>query len=176
MVGRVIVVTSPLEDEGKNTISVSLAAAAAVIGRHAVVVDFDLRRSGLTDTKGLPAVSGAGVVAYLAQRAAVDDLVATEDDGRFAVIGVGETASDPGALIASPRLPELLDQLRERFELVILNAPPILPVRDAKTLADYGDATLMVLRWGRTSPEAAAAAMGIFDRPIAGAVAEPRRL
>ena len=167
---RVIVVTSPLEDEGKNTIATSLAAAAAVIGRHAVVVDFDLRRGGLANTEGLPATREAGVVAYLAQRAAVDDLFETADEGHFAVIGVGEAAADPGALIASPRLPELLGQLRERFELMILNAPPILPVRDAKTLADYADATVLVLRWGKTSAEAAAAAMEIFGRPVTGAV------
>ena len=168
--GRVIVVTSPLEDEGKNTVAASLGAAAAVIGRHAVVVDFDLRRPEVAGSGGLPVPNGAGVVAYLADRAHVEDLVVAEDEHHFAVIGVGETAVDPGSLIASPRLPELLAQLRERFELVILNAPPILPVRDAKTLADYADATLMVLRWGRTSPEAAAAAMGIFDRPVTGAV------
>lgn len=166
---RVVVVTSPLEGEGKNTVATSLAAAAAVIGRHVVVVDFDLRRPGLTGDALVPA-EGAGVVAYLAERAIVDDLVPVREEGRFAIIGVGETASDPGALIASPRLPQLLDQLRERFELVVLNAPPILPVRDAKTLADHADGTLMVLRWGRTSPEAAAAAMELFDRPIVGAV------
>jgi uncharacterized protein involved in exopolysaccharide biosynthesis/Mrp family chromosome partitioning ATPase len=167
---KVVVVTSPLDDEGKNTIAASLGAAAAVIGRHAVVVDFDLRRPETSGSNTLPVPNGAGVVAYLADRARVDELAIAQDEQHFAVIGVGESAADPGALIASPRLPELLDQLRERFELVILNAPPILPVRDAKTLADHADATLMVLRWGRTSPEAAAAAMGLFDRPVTGAV------
>ena len=168
--GRVIVVTSPLEGEGKNTVATSLVAAAGVIGRNAVVVDFDLRRPGLEVGELVDEERGAGVVAFLANRAAVDDLVTVEGEGRFTVIGVGETARDPGALIASPQLPKLLAELRERFELVIINAPPILPVRDAKTLADYADATLLVLRWGRTSPEAAAAAMEIFGRPITGAV------
>ena len=168
--GRVIVVTSPLEGEGKNTVATSLVAAAGVIGRNAVVVDFDLRRPGLEIGQSVQEERGAGVVAFLANRAAVDDLVTVEGEGRFTVIGVGETAQDPGALIASPQLPKLLAELRERFELVIINAPPILPVRDAKTLADYADATLLVLRWGRTSPEAAAAAMEIFGRPITGAV------
>lgn len=165
---RVIVVTSPLQGEGKNTVATSLAAAAAVIGRHVVVVDFDLRRPG-TESEGLSMSTGVGVVAYLAERALVDDLVVGQEGG-FTVIGVEENAADPGALIVSPRLPQLLAQLRERFELVILNAPPILPVRDAKTLADHADAALLVLRWGRTSPEAAATAMEIFGRPITGAV------
>lgn len=167
---QVVMVTSPLEGEGKNTVATSLAAAAAVIGRHVVIVDFDLRRPGITSRDGGGGASGAGVVAYLSERAVVEDLVPAESEGRFAVIEVGEAALDPGALIASPRLPQLLAQLRERFELVILNAPPVLPVRDAKTLADNADATLLVLRWGRTSPEAAAAAIEIFDRQITGVV------
>lgn len=168
---RVVVITSPLEGEGKNTIAASLAGAAAAIGRNAVVVDFDLRRRGGSDIAGVTGVRGPGVVAYLANRSAeIDDLLVPEDRGRFATIGVGPNAPDPGSLIVSPRLPELVEKLRERFDLVILNAPPVLPVRDAKTLASHADATLMVLRWGRTSPEAAAAAMEMFDQPITGAV------
>jgi len=168
--GRVVVITSPLEGEGKNTVAVSLAAAAAVLGRRAVVVDFDLRRPDPAMNEGNSEGKSAGVVAFLAKRALVDDLVTVEEEGHFAVIGVGETARDPGALIGSPQLPQLISELRDRFELVILNGPPILPVRDAKTLADQADATLLVLRWGRTSPEAAMAAMEIFGGQIAGAV------
>ena len=166
---RVVVVTSPSGGEGKNTIATSLAAAAASVGRVAVVVDFDLRRPklGAAQTGAKP---GTGVVAYLSGGAAVDDLPVTENEGHFAVIGVGEVPMDPGVLITSPRLPGLIDQLRDRYDLIILNAPPILPVRDAKTLADLGDATLLVLKWGKTNPEAARVAMEMFDRPVTGAV------
>lgn len=167
---RMIVVTSPLEDEGKNTIATSLAAAAATIGRNVVVVDFDLRRPSMSNQDLSTDDGTVGVTTFLAKRAGVEDLVAAGGSRSFSMIGVGETAADPGALIASPRLSELLDQLRDRFELVILNAPPILPVRDAKTLSTYADAALLVVRWGRTSPEAAAAAMESFGRPIIGAV------
>ena len=57
-----------------------------------------------------------------------------------------------------------------RRACALLNAPPILPVRDAKTLTEYADSTLLVLRWGYTNPEAARIAMEMFERPIAGAV------
>ena len=83
---------------------------------------------------------------------------------------MGDIPLDPGSLIASPRLPEMVDALREHYDFVILNAPPILPVRDAKTLTEYADSTLLVLRWGYTNPEAARVAMETFERPIAGAV------
>lgn len=166
---RVVVVTSPLDGEGKNTIAASLAAAASVIGRNVVIVDFDLRRPSINGGELSPA-GAIGVTTFLAKHAGVEDLVVAGGKHSFSIIGVGEAAADPGALIASPRLPMLIDELRQRFELVILNAPPILPVRDAKTLSGYADAALLVLRWGRTSPEAAAAAMESFGRPIIGAV------
>lgn len=167
--GHVVVVTSPLEREGKNTIATSLGAAAAAIGRNAVVVDFDLRRPAnplaLADD-----TASTGVAAFLSDHATVDDLAVVRDEARFALIGTGETPADPGSLIASSRLPLLIGELRERYDTVILNAPPILPVRDAKMLADVADSTLLVLRWGKTDPEAARVAIELFDRPITGAV------
>lgn len=167
---RVVVITSPLEGEGKNTTATSLAAAAAVVGRNVVLVDLDLRRPRIGFDVAGPA-TGTGIVAYLSGVAAIDEVsVREEAQGRFAIIGAGEVPINPGALIASPRLPAFIDQLRRRYDLIILNAPPILPVRDAKTLADVADSTLLVLRWGYTNPEAARIAIDMFDRPITGAV------
>jgi succinoglycan biosynthesis transport protein ExoP len=163
---HVVMVTSPLDGEGKNTICTSLAAAAATIGRNAVVVDFDLRRPGI----GLVPSKDNGVVGYLSGHAVVDELAVMREDSHFSTIAVGDTPIDPGALIASPLLPTMLEQLRERYDLIVLNAPPILPVRDAKTLAELADSTILVLRWGHTNPEAARVAIEMFERPITGAV------
>lgn len=165
---QVVLVTSPLDGEGKNTIATSLAAAASAIGRRAVVVDFDLRHPAAEPDAAIP--GHGGVVAYLSGSARMDELAVVAAESRFEMIDVGSVPVDPGALIASPRLPVMIDQLRARYDLVILNAPPILPVRDAKTLAELSDATILVLRWGRSRPEAARVAMEVFERPIAGAV------
>jgi succinoglycan biosynthesis transport protein ExoP len=163
---HVVVVTSPLDGEGKSTIATSLAAAATAVGRRAVVVDFDLRRPNIASEER----KSVGVVSYLSGKAGLDDLPVIQNGGQYAVIAVGDIPLDPGSLIASPRLPEMVDALREHYDFVILNAPPILPVRDAKTLTEYADSTLLVLRWGYTNPEAARVAMETFERPIAGAV------
>jgi len=162
---QVVVVTSPLDGEGKSTIATSLAAAAGAVSRRAVVVDFDLRRPNIE-----AGCKGNGVVGYLTGRAGLEDLPVIQEDSHFSVIAVGDTPMDPGALIASPRLPRMVNALRQHYDLVILNAPPILPVRDAKTLTEYADSTILVLRWGMTSPEAARVAMEMFERPITGAV------
>ncbi len=163
---HVVLVTSPLDGEGKSTIATSLASAASIVGRRAVVVDFDLRRPDIQPA----GPKSTGVVGYLSGKAGMEDLPVIQQGSHFATIAVVDTPVDPGSLIASPRLPMMIDTLRRHYDFVILNAPPILPVRDAKTLTDYADSTLLVMRWGYTNPEAARVAMEMFERPIAGAV------
>lgn len=168
---HVVVITSPLEAEGKNTIAKSLAATATRVDQRVVVVDFDLRRPELALGSAAPGeVPQTGVVAYLTGDASFDQLSVSHEGQPFASLGAGQAPLDPGALLSSPRLPRLIAQLREHYSLVILNAPPILPVRDAKMLADVADSTLLVLRWGKTDPEAARVAVQVFGRSITGAV------
>ena len=167
---HVVVITSPLEAEGKNTIAKSLAATATRVDLRVVVVDFDLRRPELALGNTGGDEPQTGVVAYLAGDASYDQLTVSHDGQPFASLGAGRAPFDPGALLSSPRLPRLIAQLREHYGLVILNAPPILPVRDAKMLADVADSTLLVLRWGKTDPEAARVAVQVFGKQITGAV------
>lgn len=178
---KVVVVTSPLANEGKTTIANSLAAAATTLGHSAVMLDVDLRQPAvyealLDDEGGFRGGNHADIVAYLNDRARLDQLIGPEEmvtDGEgapFVRIDARETVKDPGALISSPRLAKLIAQLRERFDLVVLNAPPILPVRDAKILAGYADGALLVMRWGKTHPDAARVASDIFGDKLVGAV------
>ena len=178
---KVMVVTSPLANEGKSTVANSLAAAATTLGHSAVMLDVDLRKPAVYDAligeEGTSHAAGtADIVAYLNDRARLDQLIGAEaeiadgDHASFVRINAHEAAQDPGALISSPRLAKLIAQLRERFDLVVLNAPPILPVRDAKILAGYADGALMVLRWGSTHPDAARVAVELFGDKMMGAV------
>jgi uncharacterized protein involved in exopolysaccharide biosynthesis/Mrp family chromosome partitioning ATPase len=167
---QVIVVTSPLPDEGKSTVANGLAAAASAIGRSAVVVDLDMRKQ-----EGLRSVSETeaepDVVAFLTQGAALDQVLSAGSEAEpFAAISVRQAVFDPGGMLESPRLRVLFSELRHRFDLVVVNAPPILPVHDAKTLSRLADGTLLVLRWGHTDPDAARTAMEAFGDGIIGAV------
>ena len=95
----------------------------------------------------------------------------TEEKRAFpTVLSVHHPVADPGALIASPQLGELVQELRKQFDFVVLNAPPLLAVRDAKTLSYIADDTLMVVRWGETTIEEAEAAIATLDRPPAAMV------
>lgn len=165
---QTIVVTSALPREGKTTIAMSLAAAAASVGRRAVAVDLDLRRPGLLRALNLPE-NPPGVLEYLAHEASVDDLLVWDEQQADLAWICTDPSPNPGAALSSPKLRALLDELRQGFEVIVLNAPPILPVRDAKTLAEMADATLFILPWG-TSPDAPLAAVQSLTSNLVGVV------
>ncbi|GGE14588.1 chain-length determining protein [Polymorphobacter glacialis] len=163
MRGGCIVITSPLPSDGKTLIAASLAAAAATLGRRAVLVDFDLRRPTVLETLSMSAGSGDLVDCLMSERkfhrSELDAIIQANDDlPRLSVVGVTRVIDDPSAALSSPRVGEIIGALRERFDLVILNAPPILAVRDAKGLSVLANQTLLVIRWGHTTPEIAKAA------------------
>ena len=152
---RCIVVTSPLPREGKTTIALGLASASAALGRRTVVVDLDLRRPALLEVMHHP-VAELDAVAYLEGRAKLFEVVGTDAIlPRLHVIGVAHEPADPGGLVASAAMRELIAELRTNYDVVVINAPPVLPVHDALVLAGLADATLMVLRWGKSRPDAA---------------------
>lgn len=177
---QVVAVTSALPGEGKSTVALSLAAAATMTGRRGILVDLDLRRHGLLQDMQRES-GGPDLLEYLSKREPVAGLLPTvgdssarlEDEGPRAfptVLSVHHPVADPGSLIASPRLAELVGELRKQFDFVVLNAPPLLAVRDAKVLSHIADDTLVVVRWGQTTVEEAEAAIDTLDRPPAGVV------
>lgn len=164
---QVVVITSPVPDDGKSTISAALAAAAASLGRRAIVVDLDMRRPG--NQADDDASAGADLIAFLGDHANLDELLVDGEHG-FSTISIRQKVVDPRGLLESPRLRALIEELRNRFDLVALNAPPIIPVRDAKTLTSIADSAILVIRWGVTDPSAAATAVDIFGNELMGVV------
>ena len=168
---QVVVVTSALPDEGKTTVALGIAAAAASIGRSAAMVDLDLRRHETGEGEDDSGQRIADVVSFLTDDAQLDDVLETDAGSMpFAAIRVDQPVGDPGGLLESPRVAQLLAELRQRFQLIVINAPPILPVRDAKTLSGLADGTLMVVRWGVTDADAARTAVEVFGEGLVGVV------
>lgn len=166
---QVVVVTSALPGEGKTTVALSLAVSAASIGHSAIVVELDLRRPGVLAALDIPSCR-VGILDYLEGAATIDEvIVAVDRPSGLAAICAERLPHDPGALLSSPQLHKLLADLRGRYPLIILNAPPILPVRDAKTLAEIADATLFVVPWG-ARPDVLRPAVRALKGRITGAV------
>jgi succinoglycan biosynthesis transport protein ExoP len=168
--GGVILISSPEPGDGKTTIALALAAAAIATGRSAIVVDLDLRRPELAERLG-QAPNEADIVSFLRGEASLDQvIVACPGIPSLKSLSALTAAEDPGALIASRRLRTMMGELRERFDLVIVNTPPVLAVHDAVSLAPLADVVLLVVSWGRTSRTSLRSAASQFEDDVTGVV------
>ncbi|NQX30076.1 polysaccharide biosynthesis tyrosine autokinase [Microbacteriaceae bacterium VKM Ac-2854] len=149
---RVIVVTSPLPGDGKSTVTANLAVTIAASGQRVIVVDGDLRRPTVAKAFGL--VGGIGLTDVLVGRAEIDDVMQPwGTDGNLFVLGAGSPAPNPSELLGSKIMQILLEELAREF-IVLVDAPPLIPVTDAAILAAHADGALLVAGAGRSTFEA----------------------
>lgn len=139
---RVLVVTSAMPSEGKSATAANLAVVLAETGLRTVLVDADLRRPrasrfiGVSERAGLrEALEGA--------RDLVDVIQATDTENLW-IVGAGAVPADPVSLLAGPNADAVFEGLRRVADIVVCDAPPVLPVADASVLAEESDAVLFV--------------------------------
>ena len=149
--GIVIAVTSAAPNEGKTTISLSLARAYALAGLSTILIDCDLRKPSVHRQLGMDA--SEGLLDYLTGNASQDlRSIVTDDDASGARVVLGSRRSDfaTDQLIAGRTFTTLVNAARKNFDVVILDTPPIGPVVDGLYLADMADAILFVVKWSAT--------------------------
>jgi non-specific protein-tyrosine kinase len=144
-----ILITSATSGEGKTTLATNLALACARTGQRVVIVDCDLRRPMVADNYDIP--SQPGITDVLSGRYNIDKVLQRIDEGRVSVIASGPIPGNPSEILGSDRMLEVLRQLERNFDIVILDAPPVLPVADALVLAVHVDAVVLVTRVGETT-------------------------
>lgn len=150
---RTIAVTSPGEAEGKTTTAVNLAVALAESGERVLLVDADLRRAGLARALGIE--GAVGLSNAIVGDVAVDD--ALQDwRGLLTVLPAGTLPPNPSELLGSFAMGELLEKLEARYDVIVLDAPPALPVTDAVVLATLVDGLVLVVRSAQTTRPAVA--------------------
>lgn len=144
-----IMVTSALEEEGKSTTIANLAVACARAGVRVALVELDLRRPLLHRFFDLPA-RGLGLTQVALGHTSLDEALAKVPvplgGGVLRVLTAGATPPDPGEFMLSQRLAEILDELRVDFDLVLIDAPPLLQVGDGLALSALVDGVLVVTR------------------------------
>jgi succinoglycan biosynthesis transport protein ExoP len=148
---RTLLVTSPGPSEGKTTVACTLAIAMAQAGQRVCLVDCDLRRPRLHRVFGKDSEAGLSV-AILEPGTVTDELLAT-DIPNLSVLPAGPVPPNPAELLQSERFSTLLASLRERFDRVVIDSPPVGPVTDAVVLAAQVDGTVLVIRAAKTSRE-----------------------
>lgn len=168
---RVLVVTSALPGDGRTVTACNLAAALAAVGSRVVLVEGDLRRPRTADYLGLDA--SAGLTGVLTGTASLDSALQRWSPGRFDVLASGRTSPRPSELLSSRRAAALIDELRSRYDFVLIDSPPILPVTDAANLGAHSDGAVVVCRWGTTSRpqvESAVSMLRSVSVPVVGTV------
>ncbi len=148
---RTLLVTSPGPSEGKTTVACTLAIAMAQAGQRVCLVDCDLRRPRLHRVFGKDSEAGLSA-AILDPGTITDELLAT-DIPNLSVLPAGPLPPNPAELLQSERFATLLASLGERFDRVVIDSPPVVPVTDAVVLAAQVDGTVLVIRAAKTSRE-----------------------
>ncbi|MEX2032583.1 MAG: polysaccharide biosynthesis tyrosine autokinase, partial [Dehalococcoidia bacterium] len=146
---KLVLVTSPGPAEGKTTTTANLAVVFGLAGHRVCVVDTDLRRPTLHRVFGLE--NGEGLTnLLLARDPDLDRAIQRSVYTNVSVVTAGPLPPNPSELLGSARMQELLDRLRTRFDVVLLDSPPALVVTDASVLATLVDGLVVVARADKT--------------------------
>jgi capsular exopolysaccharide synthesis family protein len=155
---KALAFTSPQSGDGKTTTAVNAAIALGKGGRNRVVlVDGDLRRPGVHSMLGLHA--NKGLCDIVAGRSSLDDCLWRFGDDELYVLPAGSVPDDLSVTLYDPRLADLFAALKQRFDFVIVDSPPVLPLADVPTMARELDGVVMVVRAGGTPRELVNAAI-----------------
>jgi polysaccharide biosynthesis transport protein len=145
---KVIQVTSTSPSEGKSTIAMSLAISAASAGRKVALVDADLRHPATS--RFFKAEQKKGLVDLLTGAAAMGDVITFKSE-HLGIIPAGAKSLNPPDILGSERMKALVADLKESFDYVVIDTPPVGPVIDSVIVAGLADKTIFVVRWASTA-------------------------
>jgi capsular exopolysaccharide synthesis family protein len=176
----VLTVTSYEAGEGKTATAEGLAYAAARRDRRVLLIDGDLRTGALSERLVGSGQPGLTNLMVLAREGNDEPDLIQQVAPSLALLPAGPAPPNPPSLLASARMSRLVMQLREQFDLIVIDSPPVGHLADASILAALSDGSLLVARVGRTERADLAAAANALRRtptPLVGAVVfEPRSL
>ncbi|MCH5671510.1 polysaccharide biosynthesis tyrosine autokinase [Streptomyces gilvus] len=144
---KIIAVTSALPGEGKTSISVNLAAALAEAGSSVCLVDADLRRPNVARTLHL--VQDAGLTTVMIGKATPEQVM--QSGGSFSVLASGALPPNPAEMLGSEQFRAVVRSLADKFDHVVVDTAPLLPVADTPAMAPAVDGYLLVVRHGKTN-------------------------
>lgn len=174
---KTYVVTSAVPGEGKTMTATNLAITLAQSGRKVLLIDGDLRKPKVAELLGLE--NSVGLLTVLVGRAELHDTIQHHSSGLH-FLATGPQPPNPAEILQTQATQDLFAGLREDYDIVIVDAPPLLPVADAAIIAAHSDGVLLVARHGRTSrdqlQQAATRLSAVGARLIGGIVnMTPRR-
>ncbi len=144
---RVIQVTSPAAGDGKSTLTMNFAVSLALSGKKTIIIESDFRRPKVHKMTGVD--NTVGIVDVLRGNAEIEDAIKETELEGFYVMPCGSRPKNPAELLARPEYEQLLAVLREKFEYVIIDTPPVLVVTDPCSVAPRVDGVILCVRLSR---------------------------
>ncbi len=145
---KVLTVSSPNPREGKTTSVIYMGTTMAQSGQRVLLVDTDMRRPRLHKSMGVS--RGLGLSNLMLGESTFEDCIKTSDIPNLFVLPCGPTPPNPAELLLSHRFEQILEQLRGKFDRILLDSPPLQAVTDAAVLARRSDGVIIVVQAGKT--------------------------
>ncbi len=146
---QTLLITSSLSGEGKTFCSINLASIFALIEKKTLLMGFDLRKPRLYTELGL--TNNVGISNYLINRSELDEIIQKTQLNNLDVITAGPIPPNPSELIASEKTKQLFSNLKEIYDYIIIDTPPVGLITDAYLLIKYSDINLFIIRHNQTN-------------------------
>ncbi|MFN3190783.1 MAG: polysaccharide biosynthesis tyrosine autokinase [Aureliella sp.] len=158
---KVIQVTSPVPGDGKSTLSSNLAVSMAQSGRRVLLIDADFRRPRIAKIFGIDAKNGMATV--IAGKAELDEAIYDGPVANLSIMPGGKRPNNPAELLSSQRFADLVELLREKFDMIVIDTPPLLAVSDPGAVAGLVDGVVLTMRLRRNVKPLAMRATSILE-------------
>lgn len=170
---KVVAVTSCTPNEGKSTVSLLLAVSLAESGKRTILIDADMRKSVLTGAARPSRKGLLGLAHYLSGQSELEEVICRTDVPGLSLIYSGPFPPNPAELVGGSRFREMMETLREQYEFILVDTPPLGSVIDSAIAAEACDGVILVLESGAISWKFARGVREQLDRsgcPVLGAV------
>ena len=151
---KVILITSSVPEEGKSNVAINLATTMAAGGKKVVLVDGDLRKGSLSRYLHLNR-NRPGISNVVANQCTLTDALVRFKNVQFTLLPVGPLPPNPSEMLATPAVEALFKGLREYYDYVIVDTPPVSVVTDAAVMCRFSDGAILVVRPGVTPTQGA---------------------